>query len=406
MSHLLLILLCTASLVYPAAGLGGEPAKNIIFMVSDGMGLAQVTAARIFKNGPGGAPLALETLERVGYQRTYSKNSTVTDSAAAASAWACGEKFNNGEVCFHRETGSYSPTILELAKGMGKATGLVVTSQITDATPAGFAAHVANRKCQNEIGRQYIQVVRPHVILGGGRWKMDADPATDGDSPGCPFYGKDLEEEAARTGYRVVHTGKELEEALNEGPREILGLFSNGGMTPAYKRTPETTEPSLAEMTRAALTVLEKERKGFLLLVEGSQVDWANHENNLAYQVPEILAFDEAVRAVLEWVSADRLRTKNTLVIIAPDHDTGGFAINGPQKSLSTKGDLSTIESGWTSKRHTGGDVPLWSVGPGSEWLGRALDNTDLYGVMKRAMTVPALNHKSRDKKRGRPATR
>ena len=290
MSHLLLIILCVASLVYPAAGLGGEPAKNIIFMVPDGMGLAQVTAARIFKNGPGGAPLALETLERVGYQRTYSKNSTVTDSAAAASAWACGEKFNNGEVCFHRETGSYSPTILELAKGMGKATGLVVTSQITDATPASFAAHVANRKCQNEIGRQYIQVVRPHVILGGGRWKMDADPATDGDSPGCPIYGKDLEEEAARTGYRVVHTGKELEEALNEGPREILGLFSNEGMTPAYKRTPETTEPSLAEMTRAALTVLEKERKGFFLLVEGSQVDWANHENNLAYQVPELLA--------------------------------------------------------------------------------------------------------------------
>ncbi len=108
--------------------------KNIIFMVPDGMGLADVTAARIYKNGPDGASLYLETLENIGYQRTYSANSIITDSAAAGSAWSCGEKFNNSEICYHVDGRPYNPSILELAKAEGKATGLVATSTITHAS--------------------------------------------------------------------------------------------------------------------------------------------------------------------------------------------------------------------------------------------------------------------------------
>jgi len=135
-------------------------AKNIIFMVPDGMGLSNVTAARIFKNGPDGDPLYLETLPQIGYQRTHSKNSTVTDSAAAAAAWACGEKFNNNEVSYHDndKNGECDTipvrTILELAKERGKATGLVATSTITHATPAVWGAHVHYRNCETEIARQ------------------------------------------------------------------------------------------------------------------------------------------------------------------------------------------------------------------------------------------------------------
>ncbi len=132
-------------------------ARNIIFMVPDGQGLSNVVAARVFKNGPNGAPLHQETLDNMGYQRTHSANSLVTDSAAAASAWAMGEKFNNGEISCHGDA-NYSctnelPTILEIAKKRGLATGLVATSQISHATPAAFGAHTYSRNCGLEIAR-------------------------------------------------------------------------------------------------------------------------------------------------------------------------------------------------------------------------------------------------------------
>ncbi len=143
--------------------------KHIIMMVPDGMGLADVTATRIRLNGPAGNPLYLETLEHVGYQRTYSEKNTVTDSSAAASAFACGEKFVNNEVCFHADGRPNNPSVLELAQAKGMATGMVATQTITHATPASFASHVPARKCETEIARQYIAETRPDVLLGGGR---------------------------------------------------------------------------------------------------------------------------------------------------------------------------------------------------------------------------------------------
>ena len=138
-------------------------AENIIFMVPDGMGLSNVTAARIFKNGPNGGPLNLETLPHIGYQRTHSADSVTTDSAAAASAWASGEKYRNGEVSCHDDDQDGKcepepvPTILELAKEKGKATGLIATSSITHGTPAAFGAHVHTRDCDKEIARQMFK---------------------------------------------------------------------------------------------------------------------------------------------------------------------------------------------------------------------------------------------------------
>ena len=145
-------------------------AKNIIFMVPDGMGISNVTAARIFQNGPDGARLTMETLDVIGYQSTHSENSTVTDSAAAGSAWAAGEKFANGEISCHSVDGvcvENPMTILEIAKTKGKATGLVATSTITHATPAAWAAHTNSRQCQAEIGRQYIEETAVDILLGG-----------------------------------------------------------------------------------------------------------------------------------------------------------------------------------------------------------------------------------------------
>lgn len=231
-------------------------AKNVIFMVPDGMGLADVTAARIYKNGIDGEPLHFETLDHIGYQRTYSANSTITDSAPAASAWACGEKFNNGEICLHGNGRPHLPSILELAKRTGRGTGLVATSTITHATPAAFGAHVVNRNCETEIARQYIEVTRPDVLLGGGAVKFN--PAKP---DACGATG-DYVSKAEQSGYTVVQTRQEMKESAAAGAWKVLGLFTPEGMTPEVLRTSGTTEPRLPEMTVAALDILERSRNG------------------------------------------------------------------------------------------------------------------------------------------------
>jgi alkaline phosphatase len=347
-------------------------AKNIIFMVADGMGLADVTAARIYKNGLDGESLYFETLDNIGYQRTYSADSVVTDSAAAASAWACGEKFNNGEICYHADTRSHPLSILELAEKRGKATGLVATYTITHATPAAFAAHVRNRRCEHEIARQYIEDSGVDVLLGGGSsmfksWIPDA----------CGTSG-DFIREAEQQGYVVVYSEEEMKTA-SRNVRRLLGLFSERYMLPEALRG-GTGQPTLAEMTSSALDILEEDEEGFFLFVEGSQVDGGNHVNNLEYQVSEVLSFDDAVKVVLDWINKSPERRENTLLIVVSDHETGGFAINGPQDDVLGAGEL--VEAGWTTKSHTGVDTVLWSQGPGSRALGRALENTDIYRVM------------------------
>jgi alkaline phosphatase len=357
-----------------------ENVKNIIFIVPDGMGLADVTAARIYKYGLSKERLSFETLEQVGYQSTHSQNSLVTDSAASASAWACGQKFNNGEISFHGKTGEAPQSILELAKSKGKSTGLVATSTITHATPAAFGSHVKNRSCENEIARQYIFETKVDVILGGGKMRFNS---ANKDRCGT---GGDFISAARSKGYTVVYTKEEMLKVRDT--KKLLGLFNEGPLTPGHKRANDdavkTREPTLAEMTGTALKILEKNDKGFFLLVEASQVDWANHAHNLEYQIAEMLAFDQAVRVVLDWADAKSNRKSGTLIIIVPDHETGGFAINGPYGSTITEpGRLVTV--GWTSKGHTAVDTIIRSQGPYSRYLGRAIDNTDIFHIMKAA---------------------
>jgi alkaline phosphatase len=376
--------------------------KNVIFMVPDGMGISNVTAARIFQNGPNGARLTMETLNTIGYQSTHSANSTVTDSAAAASAWAVGDKFFNGEISCHADIDpscddlTEAPlTILEIAESLGKVTGLVATSQVSHATPAAFGAHTLSRNCGAEITRQYIEETDVDVILGGGIYKTNPecdvyttsyDWATSDADKGRP----EITASALANGYTVVETKAALEAAVIDGTNKILGMFdpTNSGKTVEYFRVggPDypSDEPTLAEMTSAALNILEDNNKGFFLMVEGSQIDWEDHANNVDGQIAEILGFNAAVEEVLNWVNAEESRKNHTLVVIAPDHDTAGFAITGPYGTISQQGD--TVLDGWVSGDHTATDVVIWSEGPGCQYLGKALDNTDLFHIIKDIM--------------------
>jgi alkaline phosphatase len=367
-------------------------ARNIIFMVPDGMGLSCVTAARVFKNGCNGELLHLETLPQIGYQRTHSANSTVTDSAAAASAWACGEKYRNGEISCHDDDGDGKcndpviPTILEMAKRRGKATGLVATSTITHATPAAWGAHVHSRRCETEIARQYVQKTGIDVLLGGG---IGPDKREACQKPSSINPSDLVASAQSEYGYAHVTTKSGLDAAARQGKSKVLGLFTNQGKTPETYRVERTLsypkeEPTLPHMTAVALHILAKDQDGFFLMVEGSQIDWANHANDIRYQIGETLAFDEAVKVVLDWIDKHPERKNHTLLVIVADHDCGGFAINGPFGRLPRAGEV--VDAGWTSKEHTGVDTVIWSFGPGSQELGKALDNTDLFQVMAEAL--------------------
>jgi alkaline phosphatase len=257
----------------------------------------------------------------------------------------------------------------------------VATSGVTHATPAAFGAHVPSRHCQNEIARQYIQVTEVDVILGGGREKFTS---TRDQADSCGTFGNFITD-AKNSGYEIVSTEQQLEKAVAAGEKKLLGLFTGEGKTPElFRLLPENSyppnEPTLPQMTEAALEILEKDKEGFFLLVEGSQIDWANHRHNVCYQVSETLAFDSAVQVVLDWLDEEPSRKHTTLLIIAPDHETGGFAILGIEGSNYKPGDV--VEDAWTTQGHTASDVVFWSQGPGSQDLGKAIDNTDVYKVM------------------------
>lgn len=388
---LLAILLCLPP--QTCADEPGKKAKNIIFMVPDGMGNAYVTATRIFKNGPDGDLLSFEMLPQIGYQRTHARNSTVTDSAAAAAAWACGEKFNNNEISCHDndsdkvcDSNGSPETLLELAQKKGKATGLVATSTITHATPAVWAAHVHHRNCETEIARQFIETTGVNIILGGGIGSNRSGYSCE------QYLGQDKNAVIASAigkGYEYVTTEAEMDAAIAMGKQNILGLFTSSGKTPETFRIDPLMpypagEPTLPAMTVAALEILEDNKDGFFLMIEGSQIDWAGHANDISYLLSEMLAFDESVRVVLDWIGERKDRSEETLLIVVADHETGGMMINGPYGTLSLPNEI--IQAGWTSGDHTAEDTIIWSQGPGSQYLGKALQNTDLYHVMKKVL--------------------
>ncbi len=308
--------------------------RNLIFMVSDGMGPASLSLSRSFRQFEGG--LAVDdilTLDKhlLGQSRTRSTNSLVTDSAAGATAFSCGRKSYNGAISM---LDGYVPcgTVLEAAKKAGYMTGLVVTTDITDATPACFASHVNMRSEQDSIAAQEIgehplgRVV--DLMLGGGRCHFLPN-TTQG---GCRQDGRDITKLAQeKYGWNYVNdrAGFDSLELGKKAKLPLMGLFATTDIPFEIDRQQmDHIYPSLDEMARTALTALEKATKdsdkGFFLLIEGSRIDHAGHGNDPAAQVREVLAYDKAFSSVLSFLD----KSKNDGVLVATsDHETGGLSI-------------------------------------------------------------------------------
>ncbi len=325
----------------------GKP-KNIILLIGDGMGLAQIYAGMVAN----GDALNFERFKTIGFHKSYSSNNIITDSAAGATAFSCGEKTYNGAIGVGPDS-LFRETILESAEKEGLSTALVATCSITHATPASFIAHVKSRALDEDIAADFLKT-DVDVFIGGGSafFEKRAD-------------GKNLLNELKAKGYEVDTTKKEI---LASNAKKLAGLYA-------------ATQPDsvtgvrgdiLHKATQKAIDIVSKNPEGFFMMAEGSQIDWGGHANKQTYIIQEVLDFDKAIGKALDFAEKDG----NTLVIVTADHETGGFAITGG--SIEEK----RVESKFVSTSHTGVMIPVFAYGPGAEEFGGIYQNTDIYHKM------------------------
>jgi alkaline phosphatase len=386
---------CGSDKVSNDSGSQPQTARSVILLIGDGMGQAQRSAARLYSVGRDGK-LAMDTLPVAGTARNWATESVVTDSAAAATALASGVKTFNKAIGVDVNEKPV-PTILELAKDAGKSTGLITTVWLSHATPAGFAAHNADRDDYVGIALNIFEN-NVDVLLGGGEDYM-LPKGTAGCFPddGDRTDGRNLIDEAVANGYKHVCTASDLSGVDASTTDRLLGTFADYQMTRPYA-------PSLAEMTDKALAVLDKNSSGFFLMVEGGQIDTAAHVNDAVNALGDVVGFDEAVQVALEY----QAQHPETLVIVTADHATGGITIedsaqDGPCPEPDPKdprecktlfqedGPFSEKKGGefwvdWTTTNHTAEDVPVMAIGPEASALAGNYENTRIFEVMRGAL--------------------
>lgn len=338
-------------------------AKNVILFVGDGMSLTTVAAARIFDGQRRGMPgeenlLSWERFPYTGFSKTYNTDSQTPDSAGTMTAMATGVKTRAGVLSIGQdaersdcEAALRTPllTLWELAAASGLATGVVTTTRVTHATPGATFSHSANRNWENDeelskkamkagcvdIARQLVESPYgrgPDVLLGGGRGNFqptaERDPEYD-DQVGLRLDGRDLvaEWKQRRPDGHYVWNAAQLAAAPKQGP--LLGLFQPGHMQFEHDRAQDRAgEPSLAEMTRAAIERLRHNPKGFVLLVEGGRIDHAHHFGNAHRALADTVALSEAVAAAADATSPD-----DTLILVTADHSHtltfAGYPVRG-----------------------------------------------------------------------------
>jgi alkaline phosphatase len=348
-----LIAALTAGLGRAAEG-GNDVPRSVILFIGDGMGVSDVTAGKI-----AGGSLNLERFKVMGLVTTYSQDALVTDSAAAATALATGYKTYNGAISVSPEKKPLK-TLFEYAEEEGKTTGLVVCCAVTHATPAAFVAHVDDRGKYDAIAEQ-IAESGVDVLFGGGLGYFIPKSAEGGNRGDEKDLMPILEGRM-----KVVLTPEEF--AALDGTAPAAGLFAGNHPPRAGERA-----PGLADLTEKAIEILSKNERGFCLMVEGSQIDWAGHNNDQNYLIAEMLGFDGAVGVGLDFAERDG----RTLVLVTADHETGGFAVHDGSVVERT-----VTESGFTTKGHTACMVPLFAYGPGSSAFGGISDNTDVGRMM------------------------
>ena len=344
------------------------PPRNVIFFIGDGMGFEHVKAAGMYANGQEGT-LSFENFAYQGQLTTHPADFSITDSAAAATAIATGEKVNNGVISVALPgDGLELQTLLEYFKAQGKMTGLLSTAYISHATPAAFGAHEPSRNNYTQIVNDYFSQTRPNLLLGG------ANSSVSGMT----------EAKAQGAGYTVLSDRAGLEALdtniyTDQDNTFISGQFPgpDSHMPYEYSQSGEYADlPHLAEMTATALDILDNDADGFFLMVEGGRIDHAAHDNRIEDVVFETVAFDEAVRQAIDWAAG----RSDTLIVVTADHETGGLTV------LQSNGQGTFPTVSFSSSGHTAANVPIYAWGLNAQIIQPVTDNTELFAI---AIAVP-----------------
>lgn len=330
-------------------------AKNVILIIGDGMGLSHLYGSMTVHRGS----MNIEKAKNIGLIKTHSANNYITDSAASGTAMATGKKTKNGMLGLNPDT-IFVSNLVEIAHRNKLSAGVVSTSAVTHATPASFVAHNISRNNYEEIALDFVKT-KPDVFIGGGK-----------DHFMNRRDGKDLVAELRSEGYDVVLSVEELLEI--EGSTKLAGLLADVHLPTIAEGRGDV----LSYATLKALETLQQNQRGFFLMIEASQIDWAAHDHDTKYIVEETIDLDRTLGVVLDYAE----QVGETLVLVTADHETGGMTLVGG----STKD--GSVSASFSVGGHTGTPVPIYSFGPSSYQFTGIYDNTELFKKIKKILTL------------------
>ena len=335
-------------------------AKNIILLIGDGMGMGQISAGTYASNNK----TNLERFPVIGIHKPTATSHLVTDSAAAATAFACGVKTFNKAIGVNKDSIPVT-TILEEAEAKNLRTGLVATSTIVHATPASFIAHNVDRRAYEEIAEDFLDT-EIDFFAGGGKKFFDLREDD-----------RNLIAELEAKGYAIETFLSEYADVKMkmEGTEKFGYLSSNEDPLPRSQG-----RDYFIDMSMNAVNFLNNNPadEGFFLMIESAQIDWGGHANKSSYIIDEFKEFDTVIGKVLDWAEQDG----ETLVIVTADHETGGYAVHH-------EATLDNLITNFTSAKHTGDFIPVFAIGPGSEAFAGIYENYDIYYKMRDAFGWP-----------------
>jgi alkaline phosphatase len=323
-------------------------------LIGDGMGVAQIYAGYTANKGN----LNLEKANYIGFSKTSSANNYVTDSGAGATAISTGYKTNNEYIGLD-EQAIFRKTILESAEENGLSTGIVVTCPIAHATPAAFMAHQESRYNYENIA---VDIVHSGVDLFIGGGKVNFENRKD---------SLNYSDSLRKRGYIISYN---IDSIQLENIKKTGCFISDDELLPVYKGRGNY----LPRATKLALNKLHRNEKGFFLMIEGSQIDWGGHANNIDYITGEMIDFDVAIGEAFKFADEN----PGTLVIVTADHETGGLALVG--------GDIKSgkVDARFSTNLHTGVMVPVFAYGSGSEEFSGIYENTEIYKKMMKLLNL------------------
>lgn len=366
-SFLILIVLLyvgCAKKVYPELQKEAK-VKNVILLIGDGMGLSQVSTAFFYNTQ---AP-NFQRFNSIGLIKTSSATDLITDSAAGATALSTGVKTYNGAVGMNADS-LIQKTIVEIVSKKGLKTGIIATSSITHATPASFFAHVKSRELPEEIATWLPKSDLDYFAAGGLKFFSNRRDTID--------YVKKL----ADNGF-TIQTKQLNSERLLDSNQKYGFLLAEDGLP----KISEGRGDFLINATQQALSFLSENKEGFLLMIEGSQIDWGGHENDAEFIINEVKDFDKAIGVALDFA----VKNGETLVIVTADHETGGFTL-AASKEIYNKGiavsDYNKIVPSFSTKGHSATLIPVFAYGPDCKLFTGIYENNEIFEKILHALRI------------------